>query len=355
MTAPAIATTTWPLGLWISPAVDPASAKAEVADSVTGRRFRWSPDALAGYILRDDHDTWLRDIAASADRGPLAPGWRHWKEREWHPSDQYYVASRRWHYVDIDDIDGAVRSDAVRGFLEKDGPPAAEVLPDGPRVALGSPQPPPATESLARLLVSRRSGRAYVPRSVALDRLSGLLWHGLAHVRARRERIDDARPLSYLDSFGTAWDFYLCVYDVEGVEPGAYRYDLRAHELIGIRPGRHRAAMMDILQGMRSPMTAAWTLGLVADFPRYQWRYRHEHGLRRLYLESGIIGQELIILGGAYGLSSLVTPAQKDTPYLSLHGLPNDRYAPVYTLTMGLTRAGGGIDFADDPAGPRGE
>jgi dipeptidyl aminopeptidase/acylaminoacyl peptidase len=43
--------------------------------------------------------------------------------------------------------------------------------------------------------------------------------------------------------------------------------------------------MVSMLQGMRSP-TAAWTLSLVADFPRYQWRYRNEHRLRQLYLEA---------------------------------------------------------------------
>ena len=106
--------------------------------------------------------------------------------------------------------------------------------------------------------------------------------------------------------------------------------------------------MIDVLQGMHSPATAAWTLGMVADFPRYQWRYRHEHGLRRLYLESGILGQELVILAMSYGLSTLVTPAQKDRAYLALHDLPEGRYAPIYTFTMGWSRGAAGVDFRDE-------
>jgi nitroreductase len=95
-------------------------------------------------------------------------------------------------------------------------------------------------------------------------------------------------------------------------------------------------------------MTAAWTLGMVADFPRYQWRYRHEHGLRRLYMESGVIGQELVVLAMSYGLSTLVTPAQRDRLYLDLHQLSPDRYAPVYTLTMGGSRGSAGTMFDND-------
>jgi hypothetical protein len=350
---------TWPLGITIRPAVNPESAKVEVADTVSGRRFHWSPDALAACILNDadggrsdDTGTWGRALDDAADRNHLAPGWQHWENRGWHPSHQYYLASRRWQYADVEDPDGAIRTETTQRYLAAGGPPVDEVLPAGRRVPLGEPLPP-SDQSIAHLLVTRRSGRAYVPAAVGLDRLSGLLWHGFADVRSRRQQVDESRPMSYLDSFGSAWDIYLCLYSVAGADPGAYRYDILAHELIEVAPGDHRDTMVHILQGMRSPTTAAWTLGLVADFPRYQWRYRHELGLRKLYMESGVIAQELVILGGSYGLSTLVTPAQRDTPYLRLHGLSADRYAPVYTLTMGLTRGRNGIYFGEDDGLPR--
>lgn len=281
---------------------------------------------------------------AGGDRRRLAAGWRHWEERGWYPSDQYYAASRRWRYADADDSNYAARSRVVGRYLTAEGPPVAETIPEGSRVRLPVPEEPP-DRPLARLLVNRRSGRVYAPEPVPAGWLSGLLWFGLAAIRRRREATNDDRPLSYLDSFGSAWDFHVCAFAVDGLAPGAYRYDIRRHELVEVRSGDHRDAMAQILQGMWSPRTAAWTLGLVADFPRYQWRYRHEHGLRRLYLESGIIAQELTIIASAYGLSTLVTPAQQDSAYLDLHGLPNDRYAPVYTLTMGRNRGAAGVDF----------
>ncbi|MEO3818599.1 SagB/ThcOx family dehydrogenase [Plantactinospora sp. B24E8] len=346
--------TGWPVGFRVRPSADPDSADVEVTDTVTGRRFRWSPEALARYIRHGadwaptgDGGGWATAVHADDDRRHLVAGWRHWQRRGWYPSDQYYVASRRWDYADTVDADEAIRTATLQRYLEVDGRPPEERPLDGLRTALGKPAEPTG-DPVAQLMVSRRSGRAYVPKPVPVERLSGLLWYGLADVRARRHGTDHARPMSYLDSYGSAWDFHVCVYDVAGVEPGAYRYDIRTHELISVRPGNHRQAMTDVLQGMRSPATAAWTLGMVADFPRYQWRYRHEHGLRRLYLESGILGQQLVVLGSAYGLSTLVTPAQRDRPYLALHGLTEDRYAPVYTLTTGWSRGSAGVDFMDE-------
>ncbi|MFJ4633706.1 SagB/ThcOx family dehydrogenase [Streptomyces sp. NPDC088847] len=341
--------TSWPAGFTVRPTVDPGSGQVEVSDTVSGRRFRWQPEALAERILTDGTDaragggTWAR-AQGGADREHLLPGWRHWLHRGWHPSDQSYVASRRWAYADTDDPGDHIRRRTVQTYLDTDGLPPQEELPDAPVVPLGSPATP-GDQPVGALLASRRSGRAYVPRPVPLPSLSGLLWHGLSGVRERREATGEAEPLSYLDSFGSAWDYYVCVYSVEGLEPGAYRYDVSRHELRLVSQGDHRAVMTDVLQGMRSPATAAWTIGLVADFPRYQWRYRHEHALRRLWFEAGLIGQEVIVLGSSYGLSTLVTPAQKDRPYLRLHSLDDRRYACLYTLTMGLSRGRTGMNF----------
>lgn len=221
----------WPRGLRIRPSADPESAHAEVTDVVSGRRFAWSPESLSDYILADEEarEQLVGDRAGLSDlldpgkdTDQLLPGWLHWQERAWQPSDQYYIASRRWDYVDTADPDGSIRTAAVRRFLSIDGPPPDEELPDGPTVPLGEPADP-SQAPVSRLMVSRRSGRAYVQGPVPLAKLSGLLWHGLARIRTRREHTSPENPMSYLDSYGVAWDFHLCIYDVAGVEPGAYR------------------------------------------------------------------------------------------------------------------------------------
>lgn len=38
----------------------------------------------------------------------------------------------------------------------------------------------------------------------------------------------------------------------------------------------------------------------------------------------------------------------KDSEYLALHDLSGERFAPVYTLTMGLSRGSAGLSFWSD-------
>jgi SagB-type dehydrogenase family enzyme len=337
-------TALWPPGFRIRPAAGDEAHRIEIADAISRRRFRWPPLALAREILEaddgsDGKPSKLRELKAAVDdRSELVPGWRHWHQRGWHPSDELYVASRQcWPFVDVNDDDGSIRTATVERFLAHDGPPLEAEHADGPVIELPPPAPP-AARPVSELLVKRRSERAYKRTAVPLETLSGFLWHALEGIRVRRRRESVDNPLSYLDSYGAAWDVYLCLYGVDGLEPGAYAYDLVRHELVCVRPGDHRQAMAQVLQGMRAPVTAAWTLGLVADFPRYAWRYRHEYGLRKLYLEAGFIAQELIVVGMSYGLGTVVTPAQQDTLYLELHRLSRERYAPVHTLTMGPSR-----------------
>jgi SagB-type dehydrogenase family enzyme len=198
----------------------------------------------------------------------------------------------------------------------------------------------PLPAKLKDVLIGRRTARTFSQEPIPASHLSGLLWYGLGGIRARREQEIRSRPLSYLDSYGSAWDIGVMIYAVEGWQSGSYRYDVRGHRLHLVRAGDFREEMVDVLQGLASPRSAAITIGLVANADVYQWRYRHEHALRRLYLESGHVAQMLIVLGAGYELKTLVTPAQRDSDFLDLHGYEAIRHMPIYTLTMGRTRGG---------------
>lgn len=335
----------WPPGLCIRPPADDSGTQAEVADFIAGKYYQCEPDALADAILASGGSgppgatqaVVLPVRKAGQDDTALIDGWKYWEARGWHPSHQYYVASRRWQFVDGSDHTGRVRQATLGRMLARDGPPPEPAQLDSV-LPLDMPAAP-GEQTVAELLAHRRTIRSYARRSVGRATLSGLLFHGLAAIRLRRQRTAPTDPVTYVkDSFGSVWDFYVCVFDVDDLEPGVYRYELPEHGLAQVRAGDFREEMVSILQGMRSPRSAAFILAFIADFPRYQWRYRHEHGLRRIYFEAGIVAQELIVLGASYGLGTLVTPAHKDSQFLDLVKLPPHRYGPVYTLTMGPIR-----------------
>jgi SagB-type dehydrogenase family enzyme len=126
------------------------------------------------------------------------------------------------------------------------------------------------------------------------------------------------------------------VYSVEGLPPGAYFYDGVAHALVPTgRAGECREAVRHLLFGSEAPLTANWTLILVADFARLQFYRPDERALRDLYVEAGALGQRLLLVAGAFGLAALPTPACRDREMEGFLSLDARRHGPVYTFTMG--------------------
>ncbi len=184
---------------------------------------------------------------------------RRWWERGWHPSLSYYLWSRHHNFRDSDDPQGAARRSALSEYLRR-----------------GEPRH-------GRLLMARRTVRGYTPDPVGLDKLSGVLHHGLDDIRALRELPKDD-PLNWLRSHGSPFDFYVVNYAAEGLDPGIY----------------HMAA--------------------------------------------GRIAQRLILVGFGFGLGSLPTPATRDQDTCDLLRLDPVRQTPVYTLTMGPAHLSGDKD-----------
>jgi hypothetical protein len=265
-----------------------------------------------------------RDISMASD----------WLGHGWSTSLEYYLDSRRVRFADTADGDGSVRNSVLREYLSEDGPPSM-IAPEGTCVPLPPPSPGASAMRLSELLVDRRSVRAFSGHPVSAEAVSDFLWAGLCEVRQCRAAQNSDDPLSLLRSYGTAWVFTLVVYDVTGIQPGAYQYDVSNHHLIQMRTGDFRDAMVRVFRGMQAPRTACLTVGLVADAEAYQWRYRHPHALRRLYVESGSIAQYLLAASRASKLEGFVTPAQHDSEFLDVVGCQPNRHIPVHTLTLG--------------------
>jgi len=261
----------------------------------------------------------------------------HWLARGWHPSLEYYLWSRDAAYVDTSDPDGRQRRELLQQYLAQSSlPPRLE--PAGKHISLPEPQPLPASVSLGQLLMERKTFRHYLPERIRVSTLSSVLWFGLDEVRRVRQRAFEEDALNYFRSYGSAFDFYVVAYTVEGLSPGVYFYHLEKHHLVQIREGVYSKEMSHNLQNLAAPHTANWTLIFVADFAQYQWRYRHERALRNIYLESGRLGQRLLMAGMIHRLGTLPTPASRDKDVSELLCLDPVRQAPIYTLTMGPYR-----------------
>lgn len=276
-----------------------------------------------------------RDVRGVSDDDVRAA--EHWIVRGWIPSLTYYLRTRRVAYSDLHSDKDAVEA-YLRGYVEDGGWPskftwdgAETIFPD---VA--------AADDLAKHLPGRRSVRGFSKEEPTLNRLGQVLGEGFALARAQgAKRIPEEDLLSMRTSLGLSWLIGIVVYGVQGVAPGTYGYDVATHTLRlqrAVKESDLRHRMERIFQGVSAPRTAAFTVVLFADVGAYSWLYRHEHALRRIFVESGVAMQYVNIAARSSGLEGFVTPAQKDSQILDLFGLTPGLFLPVHTFTGGANR-----------------
>ncbi|MCX7046914.1 MAG: SagB/ThcOx family dehydrogenase [Candidatus Sumerlaeota bacterium] len=129
-------------------------------------------------------------------------------------------------------------------------------------------QPLDLTEAMAH----RQSRRDFSPDSLTLDELAFLLWA----TQGVRSRLNARAALRVVPSAGArhAFETYLCLMRVEGIEPGFYRYLPLEHELVFEfveENAAHKIAVAALGQEFVGQAAAVfiWT----AIPARMEWRY----------------------------------------------------------------------------------
>jgi SagB-type dehydrogenase family enzyme len=214
-------------------------------------------------------------------------------------------------------------------------PPLELPLPDGatliPLVPHEQISVPPMDVRTA--VEERRSLRKYADTPFTLAELSYLLWvsQGVKRVSSRPSTERTVPSAGARHAFET----YVLVNRVEGLEPGLYRYMAIEHGLIRIdAPGdiaRQLAhASLDQSQLTNSAATFIW----VAVVERMFWRYV-ERGYRYLHLDAGHVCQNLAL--GAEQIGGGICPiaAYDDEELNKVLGLDGEEMFAIYLASAG--------------------
>jgi SagB-type dehydrogenase family enzyme len=316
-----------------------APAPLELVQPFSRRRMRLSRSAALQLIYEDGDSA-----AASSVREPAAPAdaAQHWAERNWTWSLPYYLFSRDVLFADRDDDRSrSIRRSVLSGYAQHGQPPAPPE-PAPPRVALPRPEQREGQEraGLGEVLRRRRSLLRPTRRSVPTEVIGELLWQALPRLRqsllTTRRSGQDLTLL--LNSLGCAFDMYLVAYDVPPLAAGIYQYLPVEHELAPARApddtDELRKRMREVLIGQPAPMSAAATVAIVADFERYQWRYRQERALRQLYIDAGRVMAYLVLSATACGRQTQITPAAHDDRAAEFFGYDRARQQLLYSLNL---------------------
>lgn len=209
--------------------------------------------------------------------------------------------------------------------------PADAVRIDLPAVGRWTGVEPVPLEQAIR---NRESRRRYSREPLSLDRLAFLLWA----TQGIRKQLDAGTALRTVPSAGArhAFETYLCVVNVQGLEPGVYRYLPVEHQLLRL------AAVPDIATRLtdatlgqafagRSAVTFVW-----AALPaRMEWRY----GLashKVIALDAGHVCQNLYLACEAVGAGTCAIAAYDQEAVDRLIGVDGRDEFAVYLAPVGL-------------------
>lgn len=238
----------------------------------------------------------------------------------------------------------------VHEFMQVTHPANCSTAPQD----LGAPQPPlelPIEEGTSLLALpspggleipridlqaaveQRRTLRRYRQQALSLDELSYLLWmtQGVKEITRRPVTLRTVPSAGARHAFET----WLLVNNVDGLQPGLYRFAASQHALIHLEASddirqQITHACGDQQQIYNSAVTFIW----VAVAERMTWRYV-ERGYRYLHLDAGHVCQNLYLAAEAVQCGVCAIAAYDDELLNQALGLDGDHLFAIYLASLG--------------------
>lgn len=224
-------------------------------------------------------------------------------------------------------------------------PPPAQTGGEQPPLELPWPQeaaliPLPEPKDLAvpsadlrTMIEQRRSLRKYAMQPLTLAELSYLLWltQGIKRVTARPATLRTVPSAGARHAFET----YLLVNRVEGLEPGLYRYIATRHALLRLDAPEDVAVLFtQACHEQEHVLQSAVTFCWVAVTERMAWRYV-ERSMRYLHLDAGHVCQNLYLAAESIGCGVCAIAAFDDEKTNALVGADGVERFAIYLGTVG--------------------
>lgn len=188
--------------------------------------------------------------------------------------------------------------------------------------------------SVEAALLNRRSQRDFTDQALSLEQLSQILWaaygvtmpHPAANLRGGLRTAPSAGAVFPLE-------IYAVVGDVEGLEPGVYRYISENHSLVKTISGDVRGPLTQAALSQSWVGSAPVTIVYSAVFDRITARYG-SRGIPYAYIELGHSAQNVYLQAVALGLGTVAVGAFIDDMVAHILQLPENE-TPLYLMPVG--------------------
>jgi len=186
--------------------------------------------------------------------------------------------------------------------------------------------------SFIDVLNNRRSVRRYAKTPMSMEELSYLLWctQGVKKVNG------SSSTLRTVPSAGArhAFETYVLVCNVEGLEKGLYRYIALEHKLCPVNLSEDicdRVASACLGQTFIITGGAVFLWAAIAE--RMKWRYQ-ERGYRYMFLDAGHVCQNLYLASESIGCGTCAIGAFDDDELNNITELESENFV-IYAASVG--------------------
>lgn len=318
----------------------PSTEWVEPADDDMARKL-----ALKGVLLSDEDDEELVELRRRHES---------LESSSWNLHAALYCFLTKWRGIDLRELSGQdptgdllpPTDEAVRELVDRFGSP--------PTAFHSAPRPVAVRElpvverdgDLYDVLLRRRTTRSFdVDRPLALDELAVVLryvfgYHGYAPLFGTATTLKRTSPSA--GGFHPV-EAYPLVTNVDGLDPGIYHYDARAHtlELIApLSPDEARATAAEFVCGQTYFADAHVLFVLAARFDRAFWKYRnHPKAFGALLMDAAHLSQTLYLVATELGLGAFVTAAINNVDIEERLGLDSYREGALAVSGCGYPAA----------------
>ncbi len=186
---------------------------------------------------------------------------------------------------------------------------------------------------LTHAIGNRKSHRVYLEQSLSLEELAYLLWC----TQGLREKVFNGHAYRNVPSAGCrhALETYLTIFNVDGLDPGMYRYLPLSHQLVfEFADDMLSEKMITASLGQSYPGKSAVTFIWVAIPYRMEWRY----GLaahKVIALDAGHVCQNLYLACEPISAGACAIAAYDQEELDELLGLDGENEFAIYIASVG--------------------
>ena len=215
---------------------------------------------------------------------------------------------------------------------------SAEIeMPDGDQLAYVLP--PPATDgevSLEHVLAHRRSQRHLTGQAISAEQLGQLLWSAYGVTSPQPYKPLTRGGFRTAPSAGGSYPLEVDVIigNVEGIEPGVYRYVSEAHKIVRRMGKDIREEMCKAALGQAFVREAPVTIVYSGIFERTTKKYGERGLARYVWLDAGHSAENVCLQVEALNLGACVVGAFNDEQVADLMQYPIEE-VPMYMVAAG--------------------